>query len=240
MQTIINLCAGRMASMKILVIGTSNSVIGRNGYIRALKREHIVEVHAIGRAPIYFHIGKILEFKNTLESYDLIIFDHMSNCSFLKNKYYLNDLNDFYKLISSINTTVVILSFPTLSQSKVLMEYKKKSKSLCRKYNIPLLDLDLLHLELDNFKDINHINTYTSYIIGSVINNNVRVLCGEISDNIPFYNKFYYVSCDDFANDISIFKNSLLAKRYKKISDYIEFTKANLEDEVVAIEYIAT
>lgn len=70
--------------MKIVILGTSDSVMGQKGFVRALRQRHEVVNLSAGRVGVAFHLNRIIEHYEMIESADLLIIDH-----------YINDVNGF-------------------------------------------------------------------------------------------------------------------------------------------------
>lgn len=102
--------------MKIVILGTSNSIMGEKGYIKALRQRHEVINLSAGRVGLAFHFNRLLEHYQMIEVADLLIVDHYIND--IKNfgarlgAQYIADIGTFYDMLRCLNTHVVNLLFP--------------------------------------------------------------------------------------------------------------------------------
>ena len=160
--------------MKIVILGTSNSVMGGNGFIKALMLDHEVIQLSSGRVPFFYHIKTIQNNKALIESSDLLLIDH-----------YINDVNfyseaigevynelckDFYTFLSSINTRIINVLFPIrdLKERDTLIYYKQ-IKHLSILHSVSVLDLNEAPFSKHHFSDNIHITHDTSYAFGIVL-----------------------------------------------------------------------
>ena len=63
----------------VAIIGTSNSIMGERGYVKALRNSFAVDNLSIGRTPIHRHIALLSRQRARLAAADLIILEHYVN-----------------------------------------------------------------------------------------------------------------------------------------------------------------
>ncbi|WP_025564755.1 hypothetical protein [Psychromonas sp. SP041] len=216
--------------MKIVVIGTSNSVMGGNGFIKALMLDHEVIQLSSGRVPFFYHIKTIENNKALIESSDLLLIDH-----------YINDVNfysealgeeynqlceDFYYLLSSINTRIINVLFPIRDLKKRdTITYYEQIKKSSRLYSLCVLDLNETPFSRHHFSDNIHITHDASYALGIVLGK--ELLDSDIGQkpqqgycrNMPFK----VINIEDLPlknnNAIKTFSNSLMRLKYLDVKD---------------------
>lgn len=233
---------------KIVVIGTSNSVIGRNGFIKSLSLDHEVINLSSGRVPFYCHIQKIQKNKTLIESSDLLIIDHYVNdvgfyADRLKEKYH-QECEIFYQLLSTVNTHILNLFFPIQKIANKNLDYYQKVKQLTKQYNLSFIDLNDYEFKSHYFQNPAHINKKASYILGLSLSKVINVF----ENDKPYGGKlfsspFKIIDTDNLANftphsKLKTFKNSLVKVDYLDIKE--EFTIDNLQGMTLkSIGYLA-
>ncbi|MEZ9657986.1 hypothetical protein [Vibrio sp. 10N.261.52.F3] len=207
--------------MKIIVLGTSNSVIGEKGYIAALRRDHVVINMSSGRVPYYSHIFKILKFKAIIESCDLLIIDHYVNDINLYNdalgEDYKGNIDYFYKLLSCLNVPVINLLFPL--KHGVDENYLEYIKHMSIENNISVIDLNRHAYEDWYFNDPIHLSHRVSYILGMELSSEFKRL-GSVEksrggglEDFPFFYMDTFPCCESIK-----YSNSLIDIEYKVVN----------------------
>lgn len=214
--------------MKIVLIGTSNSVMGGNGFIKALRLDHEVIQLSSGRVPFFYHIKTIENNKKLVESADLLLLDH-----------YINDLNfyvealgptyvqlceDFYTLLSSINTRILNIFFPIRNiQERSTIDYYERVKQLSNLHSLSILDLNEVTFSEFHFKDNIHLSHDASYAFGLVLGKELLLSdigekpAGGYCHNMPF--KVVNISAMKDGNNIKSFSNSLMSINYLEVEN---------------------
>ncbi len=223
---------------KVIVIGTSNSIMGRKGFIKSLSIEHEVINLSSGRVPFYFHIKTIEENKELIESSDLFIIEHYVNdvnfyAEKLGNKYY-QECEYLYQLLSTINTNIINLLFPIkdLGQ-RPTFNYYKRVKQLTKQYNISIIDLNDYKFESHHYCDPIHINYKASYILGLSLSKIINIFQDEKPHSGRLISSPFKIidtrSLLEFSpkSELKTFKNSLLEVDYLDIKG--EFVIPNLQ-----------
>lgn len=216
--------------MKILVVGTSNSVMGNKGYIEALRLEHEVVQLSSGRTPFYSCMKTIVNNKDEIENSDLLVIDHYINdVNFygdILGDSYREHLDIFYSYLSSLNVNILNLMFPIKNlKDKPSIDLYHQTKSLCEKYDISVLDLNEYDVPKEFYKDEVHLTHDTSYALGLSLNKGFskcefeRVRAGSVS-NFPFYS-LLASDLPDSRNETGNFKNSLINVDYLKLDNEI-------------------
>ncbi len=219
--------------MDVVIIGTSNSVMGRNGYIKALKADHSVANLSVGRVPFYMHIKTILEYKEQIEKSDVVIIDHLSNPTFIPSENYNERMVDFYDILASLNTNVIILSFAHQDdiEGTILFNHRSIAKKLAGERGLPFVDAHARYFENKNFLDRYHINLYPSYLMGEWLSQEISKLQSK-----PHGGSFQGYSVIKPENATGKFSNSLLSRDYHELDE-----KSNLEfnarGEILSIEF---
>ena len=226
-----------IALAKIVVIGTSNSVMGKKGFIKSLSIEHDVVNLSSGRVPFYCHIKTIELNKDLIEDSDLLIIDHYINDINFYNqslgKKYIQECEYFYQILSTLNTNIINLLFPiknTLKESS--LDYYQKVKHLTKKYNLSIIDLNEYNFEPHHYDNPVHINHKVSYILGLSLSK----IVAEFQEHKPYggkliSNPFKVLDAHSLADYVpnskdNTFKNSLLEVDYLEIEN--EFSIQNL------------
>lgn len=235
--------------MKIFIIGTSNSIMGKKGYIEALELEHDVILHASGRNSIYYLLSIIIKKRTEIESCDLLIIDHYVNdVNFYYNEVgsdYLNVINHTYKYLSSLNTRIINLLFPLRDgiPTESLPCYKRTLEN-CLKYNISIIDLNSIDFKRQHFRDNVHLNHRTSFLVGLLLNNSLKKslkIEKPINGNITKPDT-YIINQNEIHNknitecNIKSYKNNLLELSYVSIENHIRL-EIPVNDRLIAIGY---
>ncbi|MDN2664389.1 hypothetical protein OW492_13515 [Psychromonas sp. 14N.309.X.WAT.B.A12] len=117
--------------MKIIIVGTSNSVMGNKGFIESLRIDNEVIQLSSGRTPFLCTLKTIMLNQKLIESSDILIIDHYINdINFYvleKGPDYIKMVKDFYIYLSSLNVNVLNLMFPILGlKSRKAYNFMKK------------------------------------------------------------------------------------------------------------------
>ena len=220
---------GTIALAKIVIVGTSNSVMGEKGFVRSLSIEHDVVNLSSGRVPFYCHIKTIELNKELIEGCDLLIIDHYINdLNFYTRKFgeqYNRECEYFYQLLSTINTNIINLLFPIKNLiDKSALNYYRRVKQLTKKYNISIVDLNEYDFKAYHYDNPVHISHKISYILGLSLSKLADKFqgskpCGGRLISSPF-KVFNAKSLAKFAPDseIKTFSNSLLEIDYLKVN----------------------
>lgn len=232
--------------MKIVVLGTSNSVVGNKGYLQSLRLDHEVIQLSSGRVPFYYHIKEILDKREIFESADLVILDHYVNdVNFYAEKNlkdYQKHLEQFYLLLSSLNTRVLNVLFPIWKLAEgVGLEILKNTIELSGKYKIQYLNLNDVEFRYYHFLNDVHLNHNSSYALGLILKKYIDELCltdKPVGGHVESY-PFYTVSPEDFSsgNQIGHFSNSLLSQKYVDIQSPIQVDAENTS-RLISIGYL--
>lgn len=165
----------------IHILGTSNSVLGNRGYVKALRLHHTVTNRSCGRNSLTYHIGQILENKTDIENADVLIIDHYGNdANFYRGVFgddYAHFLDLFYKLLSTLNVHIINLMFPR--QEHKYPDVRELVLAAAAKNNISTLDLSDLEFRPDHFADSVHINTQASYMLGLFMSLSIKNILGQ-------------------------------------------------------------
>ncbi|MEI8664641.1 hypothetical protein P4S81_06475 [Pseudoalteromonas sp. B28] len=133
---------------------------------------------------------------------------------------YLSLCNDFYKLLSALNTNVINLLFPVNKQIKSNFEnYYSHILCLSKKYSLSVLNLNELNLKEFFFKDDIHITKNASYILGlwltNLLNLNklLKPVVNGLLKSVPF--KVYSLKNEFPQSDcLNTFSTSLMSIDY--------------------------
>ncbi|MHC6648229.1 hypothetical protein ACYTPF_16775 [Alteromonas sp. HB246098] len=232
--------------MKIVVVGTSNSVIGNKGFIQSLRLQHEVIQLSCGRVPFFYHLKTLIKNRELVENCDLLILDH-----------YINDVNvyrgilsdeyqhlceEFYKFLSTLNVNIVNVFFPVIG----LRDYKFNSfydtvLELCHLNSISVIDLNELNFSKGHFKDKIHLSHRTSYFFGIILGGVLASHEYRLKRNRPSggqckNNPFSIVNIPEVVGNSTEFKNDLIHIEYAEIKK--EFcVKCDVRNKLLAIGY---
>ena len=229
--------------MKIAVVGTSNSVMGMNGFIQSLKLEHDVIQLSSGRVPFYCCLKTILLNRDLLETCDLLIIDHYVNdVAFYgpsKGRDYRTRMISFYEYISTLNVNVLNLMFPMSNlKSQKGVDIYHFVLMLCERFKISILDLNILNIPSYAFKDPAHINHDASYALGLALIQDLQAIDWERpSGGVCFDTPFSLLIAKDIDNNdekLDIFENSLLKVEYLKLEQKV-IIERSFDDRLIAI-----
>lgn len=216
--------------MKIVVVGTSNSIIGSRGYIEALEIEHEVTQLSTGQTPFYAIMKTVISQRVLIEESDLLIIDHYVNdinfYGALLGDNFRTHLEWFYQYLSSVNANVLNLMFPIKNiENSPSIDIYQLTITLCQKYSISVIDLNRKDLPSEYFKDPIHLNHDASYALGLSLNFELhglhlhKVSGGEIN-SFPFYT----INGCELSTENSepgIFRNRLVHLRYLDLKEQI-------------------
>ena len=209
--------------MKIVVLGTSNSVMGNKGFIQALSLTHDVVQLSSGRVPFYYHILTALKNIDVIENADLVLIDHYVNdVNYYARRMgedYLKGLEEFYLFLSSLNVRILNLFFPIFDISKLPSFWVlEKVKELSGSHSISYLDLNEVGFTENNFANEEHINHSASYALGLILSRELKLdgmgekpTGGELVSN-PY--SYFDATSFEGSGVVSNFKNSLLSIDY--------------------------
>lgn len=230
--------------MKIVVVGTSNSVMGNKGYIEALRQEHEVIQLSLGRVPFFYHIKAITENKGLIESSDLLIVDHYVNDIAVYyeefGQPYTSYLREFYKFLSTINTHILNLLFPIRDLKKRgSYEFYELVLTLSKEHSLSILDLNQLEFSSHHFQDKIHLTHDVSFLLGVVLCDELPKFLlsskpsGGVCNQTPF--EIVMSSSIDSKNELKTYKNSLVEVQYLDLKYGIDIHK---DAELVSIGYL--
>lgn len=173
--------------LKIIVVGTSNSVMGNTGFISSLRFNHEVIQLSCGRTPFYFHLKTIIDNKELIESCDLLLLDHYVNdVTFYRLKIgviYEKQLGQFYKYLTSLNVQILNLFFPIQDlESHKAKSYYDLALTLSKIYKLSVLNLNSYSFLPHHFADEIHLNHDASYVLGLEMG---RVLTNKLIKEKP-------------------------------------------------------
>lgn len=232
--------------MKIIVVGTSNSVIGNKGFIQSLRLQHEVIQLSCGRVPFFYHLKTLIKNRELVENCDLLILDH-----------YINDVNvyrgilsdeyqhlceEFYRFLSTLNVNIVNVFFPVIG----LRDYKFNSfydtvLELCRLNSISVIDLNELNFSKGHFKDKIHLSHRTSYFFGIILGGVLASHEYRLKKNRPSggqckNNPFSIVNIPEVVGNSTEFKNDLIHIEYADIEkDFC--IKCDIKQKLLGIGY---
>jgi hypothetical protein len=218
----------------IICIGTSNCVIGRNGWIKSLSKKHKLTNLSIGRCPFYMHIVTIQRNKTLIEENDLLIIDHLSNPGFINSYKYNDYLVEFYNLLASLNINIIIISFPYLKKEAFYIEHTLLAQKLAFDRKLTFIDFKAEYVRKEFYSDPQHIDIFTSYIFGEWL--------AEVCDVLDFLSKptkgsfsgFKIITPKNYNNK---FKTSLVNVDYYDLNTKeIQF---DVNGHLLSIEYIS-
>ena len=102
--------------MKIVVLGTSNSVMGNKGFLQSLSISHEVIQLSSGRVPFYYHVLTLMKHLDVVMEADVVLLDHYVNdvnyYSRMMGDDYHQNLDEFYMSLSSLNVRILNVLFP--------------------------------------------------------------------------------------------------------------------------------
>lgn len=233
--------------MKIAIIGTSNTVIGMQGYVKALKLYHTVTCITAGRSPFYFHVQTILENRALLEEQDLIIVDHYVNDGNFYDSAagpsYKSIKSEFYDLLSTLNTHVVNMLFPVrdLSISAAFQSSYAQAKHMSQARGISVLDLNQIGFMQSHFRDDIHVFPEISFMVGLFL---ARQLASASLGPKPNGGRleicrFRHLPVEEiFSPDqISAFSNRLMTRNYGDLQRPLTID-AGQSERLIAISYV--
>lgn len=235
------------AGMNIVVVGTSNSVMGNNGFIKSLALEHDVTQLSSGRTPFYSCLKTIMINKDLIESADLLILDHYINdVNFYGNQLsfeYRDHLKEFYNYLSALNVEIINLMFPIadLDEQEGAAFYSF-TKVLCQKHEISVLDLNLFEIEDDFYIDNIHLNHDVSYALGLALNSYLSSCTWEKPSGGACEQTPFTVLSErdiDLSNIAKIgqFSNSLMELEYLELEKEVTVARPE-EDKLIAIGFL--
>lgn len=202
--------------MNITIIGTSNSVLGRNGYIKSLEIKHKVVNISSGRNPVFYHIENIVSSRDLIESSDLLLLDFFSNVGFFDIENYQKHVINMLEIASAMNVVVVNLMFPVKDMAGKFEAWYKFVVDASEECQIPMLDLNMVNFPNECFLDNIHINKKTSYLLGFHLSSefekiaHLEVQGGDIL-SLPY--EFFQAST--LFDETNRFENSLVGIDYK-------------------------
>jgi len=217
--------------MNITVIGTSNFVIARDGFISSLER-HGCSVNnlSLGRVSVLYHIKTIINNIKEIEDSDLLIVDHLLNPDFMAIDNYLDYVADLYEILSSVNTNIVVVNFPSyFPRHKAWKQYTEYTKQLSEEKNISFIDFNDIDFAFNFYRDFAHINLISSYMLSDVILNLSlpdKPIGGVIMSNYNILN--FEGEC---------FKNSIVDIQYQQVELNNKITVKTSAGKIVAVEY---
>ncbi|HPY39444.1 MAG TPA: hypothetical protein PLM98_02905 [Thiolinea sp.] len=229
--------------MKLFIIGTSNSVM-RGNYISALSERHEVINLSVGRTPVIMHLKTILEKRQEIETGDVLIIDHYINDMVYYAAHYPEDyplyVEDFYKLLSSLNINVINIFFP-------IHGYRHHPKSahyhhliaLSKKYKITRLDLNRSGFLPDDFRNRTHLSEKASYEFGRWLAATLKQSAwskpkdGKILDQPYTILHFQHLNT---GRPLRQFTNSLVDIKFVRITEPIEIPTKGL-GELIGFSY---
>jgi len=170
--------------MKIVILGTSNSVMGQKGFVRALRQRHEVVNLSAGRVGVAFHLNRIIEHYEMIESADLLIIDHYINDvngfgPHLGDQY-ISDLNVLFDCLRCMNTHVINLLFPFIAKEHMDLGFYDVAVEGMRARNLSFVDLNEIGFKRQHFLDEIHLTTGASYLMGMTIAREIARL-----ENVP-------------------------------------------------------
>lgn len=156
--------------MKLVVIGASNSIIGEKGYIGALRKTHEVVNLSAGDVPIFFTLSKILTKQEDIAQADYIILDHsisdrLSYFPKLREDYTC-EIQDIYRILTSINPNVISVIFPLKLISKPHEKYLQEMEAICRRQSVYFVNFQPIATDINFFEDVAHVHCEVSYLMG--------------------------------------------------------------------------
>lgn len=161
-----------MSDKKILVIGTSNSVM-KNSYVLALSEFFQVNNVSLGRTPIFHHIVAYLE--NEIDSYDVIILDFYVNSLYYDLPNYMVHVENLLEVLAASGKVIINIFFPVMNMSENHLKYYGQSLSLTKKKKIYYIDFNEIHqLKPSYFKDKIHLKSQVSYLFGVFFRNYLK------------------------------------------------------------------
>lgn len=163
---------------RIVVLGTSNSIMGRTGYLRVWGTEFEVINLSVGRCPVHRHISALIAHEAVIASADLLVLEHYVNdVSFYAGAFeaagrfdaYMGHVERFYRMVAAQNVAVLNLLFPlppgALAPPPV-QACLGQIIALSRSFGFALADLNALPLGPAHFRDPVHVVPAVSSLIG--------------------------------------------------------------------------
>lgn len=170
--------------MKIVILGTSNSVLGQKGFVRALRQRHEVINLSTGRVGVAFHLNRIIEHYEMIESADLLIIDHyindVSRFGAHLGDQYISDLNVLFDCLRCMNTHVINLLFPFIAKEHMDLRFHEVAVEGMRNRNLSFVDLHEIGLKRQHFRDEVHLTIGASYLMGMILAREIARL-----ENVP-------------------------------------------------------
>ena len=214
--------------MKIVVIGTSNSVKGNKGFIEALRLNHEVIQLSSGRNPFFYHIRTIENNRDIIKSCDLLIIDHYVNdVNFYRNSLgieYENICKIFYRYLNSLNIYVLNLLFPIKDiQKRETRIYYDFILNLSRANFISVIDLNCYDFPPHYYEDSIHITNDVSYIFGLFLGDLlIDILIDQkLEPDTSFINPFSLINLSSIytSNLANIYCNKLVNIKYIDVQE---------------------
>lgn len=234
--------------MKIVIVGTSNSVMGKKGFIKSLKTQHNVVQLSSGRTPFLCTLKTIMNNLEEIESADLLILDHYIN----DLNYYVDRLNDdyivwlktFYGYLSTVNVQIINILFPieNLHSNKYDLNFYNLIKKLSIDNNISLLDLNTVRFNDICFQDPIHLTEKASYCFGIYLNLKFSAFNDAILKALKGDRKncpFRLVNANDIEprQNVENFSNSLLSIDYICLNHQM-VVESKKSERLLSIGYI--
>jgi hypothetical protein len=236
--------------MKIVVIGTSNSVLGVKGFIESLKLQHEVILISSGRTPFLASLKSIINNKKLIESCDLMILEHYVNdvnfYSYCLEDFYDELCVEFYNYLSSLNVRILNVLFPIQDIENSDAKYFNRPfydfvKSLSARHKISCLDLNKYDFLQHHFQDRLHLKINASYTFGLFLSNYLNAEDtgakpeGGRCDTMPF--SLIKLSELVSNNKVKTYKNSLLEVDYADIRNDFLIKRENT-DKLISVGYL--
>lgn len=235
-----------MNSLKIFILGTSNSVM-TEGYVKALRTIHDVTNLSLGRVSCVYHIKVIIEKRLEIESCDLLILDHYINDinKYIKffGKSHFNYCKDLYEILSTLNVNIINILFPVLDiRSHVNKYFYKKILEISNFFKIETIDLNDFFHEQSCFKDRLHLKIDLSFGFGVWLGHKLDEIFWEKPKNgLMVKNPYFFIKSinldSENKNIVKNYINSLININYLEVKE--EFCLiANETCSLIAIGYI--
>lgn len=213
--------------MKIVVIGTSNSV-KKNGWLKAFRLDRFndeIENLSIGANSSLLGITRALQEQDVIAAADVVILDFSVNDQNYIDHGFLTEsdvalyLNAVLSYLAFLHKRVLLLFFPLQTYMQTIMPIKQIYYQMAEKWSVPIFDMDMAARSLYDlgiameilFSDPNHCSDVLAQIFGIQIARTIDQLesIGMINDHT--YELFRYQSVSDLDRPLVWLKNSLLS-----------------------------
>lgn len=149
--------------MKILILGTSNSILGEKSYIQALRQHYEVIDLSADRVDIAFHRNRLPEHYRIVEAADLLIVEHDIKGLSCFETQYITDIG----MMRCLDTLIIAALLPYAPHPSRATRFNGLTTTATR--NLCLVDLSYIPLKAAHLLDEIHPKSEASYVFGMVL-----------------------------------------------------------------------